>query len=62
MTSKLEMPSYTADRLAEIFETYIPFNKLLGLRCLEINDGDVRTRCLARLGAPYSLASQQTAP
>ncbi len=42
MTSKLEMPSYTADRLAEIFETYIPFNKLLGLRCLEINDGDVR--------------------
>jgi len=45
MTSKLEMPSYTADRLAEIFETYIPFNKLLGLRCLEINDGDVRTRC-----------------
>jgi len=42
MTTKLEMPTYDAKRLAEIFESYIPFNKLLGLRCLEIEDGRVR--------------------
>jgi uncharacterized membrane-anchored protein len=41
MTTKLEMHSYNADRLAEIFESSIPFNKLLGLRCLEIEDGRV---------------------
>jgi len=42
MTTKLEMASYNADRLAKICESYIPFNKLLGLRCLEIEDGRVR--------------------
>ncbi len=40
--SKLEMPTYTTERLAEIFESYIPFNKFLGLRCLEIEHGSVR--------------------
>jgi hypothetical protein len=27
MTYKLEIPTYNAERLAEIFESYIPFNK-----------------------------------
>ena len=36
MTTRLEIPSYTTDRLAEIFESYIPVNKYLGLRCLGI--------------------------
>jgi hypothetical protein len=42
MTYKLEIPTYNAERLAEIFESYIPFNKFLGLRCLEIRHGSVR--------------------
>ncbi len=42
MTTDLEFQSYDAHRLAEIFESHIPFNKLLGLRCLEIADGEVR--------------------
>jgi len=42
MTHELEIPMYDAERLAEIFESDIPFNKLLGLRCLEIRDGLVR--------------------
>jgi len=42
MTQKLEMPENNAKRLAEIFESYIPFNKYLGLRCLDIANGSVR--------------------
>ncbi len=42
MTAKLELPTYDAEGLAEIFESKIPFNKLLGLRCLEIEDGSLR--------------------
>ena len=42
MTLKLEMPTYNAERLAEIFESHIPFNKFLGLRCLTIANGNVR--------------------
>ena len=42
MTVKLELPTYDADHLADIFENQIPFNKLLGLRCLEIEDGRAR--------------------
>jgi uncharacterized protein (TIGR00369 family) len=42
LTIDLEFQSYDADRLAEIFESHIPFNKMLGLRCLEIADGKVR--------------------
>lgn len=47
MTHELEIPTYDAERLAEIFESHIPFNKLLGLRCREIRDG------FARVELPY---------
>jgi len=42
MTHQLEMETYDTARLAEIFETRIPFNKLLGLKCLSISEGLVR--------------------
>lgn len=42
MTLKLEVPTCSAARLAEIFESHIPFNRFLGLRCLEIAGGSVR--------------------
>jgi uncharacterized protein (TIGR00369 family) len=45
--TELEMEIYNAGRLAEIFNSSIPFNKLLGMRCLEIRDG------LARVELPY---------
>lgn len=47
MTIELEFESFSAERLAEVFETAIPFNKLLGLRCLEVADG------LARVELPF---------
>ncbi len=42
MTYRHETPTYNAERLAEIFESHIPFNRFLGLRCLEIAGGSVR--------------------
>jgi uncharacterized protein (TIGR00369 family) len=41
VAADLELECYDAAKLAEIFERHIPFNRLLGLRCLEINDGRV---------------------
>jgi uncharacterized protein (TIGR00369 family) len=42
LTTDFEFQSHDADHLAEIFESHIPFNTLLGLRCLEIAEGGVR--------------------
>ena len=42
MTEKLEFQTRDADDLARAFEEYIPFNKLLGMRCLEVEDGHAR--------------------
>lgn len=42
MGQNLEFPSFDAESLGRAFEEYIPFNRLLGMRCLEIGDGVVR--------------------
>jgi uncharacterized protein (TIGR00369 family) len=42
MPGLFERSEYDAEQLAGIFERSIPFNALLGLRCLDIADGAVR--------------------
>lgn len=42
LTEKLQFKSFGADELAFVFEELIPFNNLLGLRCLGIEAGRVR--------------------
>ena len=42
MTTKLEFETRNAEDLARAFEEYIPFNRLLGMRCLEVEDGFAR--------------------
>ncbi len=56
--SKLEMPTNTTERLAEIFESYIPFNKFLGLRCLEIEHGSVRVEPLIAVARVVRLGNR----
>ncbi|HSN57217.1 MAG TPA: hotdog fold thioesterase [Candidatus Sulfomarinibacteraceae bacterium] len=42
MTDRMELAAHGTDELTAIFERAIPFNRLLGLRCLEIRSGSVR--------------------
>jgi len=42
LTRNLQFKSFGADELAYAFEELLPFNKLLGLRCLDIEEGLVR--------------------
>jgi uncharacterized protein (TIGR00369 family) len=42
LTKKLQFETRDAKQLAKAFEDYIPFNRFLGLRCLEVEDGHAR--------------------
>ena len=42
MSDTLEFETRNAKDLARAFEEFIPFNKLLGMRCLEVEDGAAR--------------------
>jgi uncharacterized protein (TIGR00369 family) len=42
VTTDLDIETYDADHLARAFENSIPFNKFLGMLCLEVRDGRAR--------------------
>jgi uncharacterized protein (TIGR00369 family) len=47
MADRLEFSEFNAEYLAQAFERFIPLNRFLGMRCLEVEDG------LARVELPF---------